>query len=57
LTTGKTLPPDQPLTNDSKIPVRPFVGKLAPRGELRNYVPSLDPVRVEGKFVEVPKTP
>ena len=57
LTTGKVLAADLALKDQSKIPVRPFVGKLAPRGELGGYVPSLDPVRVEGKFVAVAKKP
>jgi len=39
-------------TEKDKIPVRPFVGDLTKRGdEMKNYVPSIDPVRVPGKFV------
>lgn len=57
LTTGKTLAAEPTPKDQNKIPIRPFVGRLAPRGELRGYVPSLDPLRVEGKFVEVAKTP
>jgi len=56
LTTGKMLPTVPTAADKNKIPVRPFVGKLAPRGELQGYVPSLDPVRIEGKFVAVAKT-
>lgn len=57
LTTGKTLATEPVLKDQSKVPVRPFVGRLAPRGELRGYIPSLDPVRIEGKWGEVAKTP
>jgi len=51
----KILPPEVSITDRNKIPSRPFVGRLAPRGELRGYVPSLDPVRVEGRFEDNPK--
>lgn len=50
LTDGERLDelPDDP----EKQPVRPFVGDLADKvRRQRDYVPSLDPVRVEGRFV------
>jgi len=50
LTDGHFL--DKKPTEKDKIPVRPFVGALSKRGEdMKNYVPSLDPVRVAGKVV------
>jgi hypothetical protein len=50
LTDGTFL--DQKPTDPNKIPVRPFVGGLVRRGEaMKNYVPSLDPIRVPGKVV------
>ncbi len=43
-------------TEKDKIPVRPFVGDLVKRGDdMKNYLPSLDPVRVAGKVP--PATP
>ncbi|MCE9568151.1 MAG: hypothetical protein K8U57_39615 [Planctomycetes bacterium] len=48
LTDGTFL--DKKPTDKDKIPVRPFVGELVKRGDdMKNYVPSLDPVRVAGK--------
>lgn len=51
LTTGKVLDAAEKLP-ESKTPVRPFKGGLTNRGESgqAGYVPSLDPVRVEGTF-------
>lgn len=50
LTDGAFL--DKKPTDKDKIPVRPFAGDLIKRGdEMKNYVPSLDPVRVAGKVV------
>jgi hypothetical protein len=50
LTDGTFL--DKKPTDTAKVPVRPFVGGLGKRGEeQKTYVPSLDPVRVAGKFV------
>jgi hypothetical protein len=49
LTDGKFL--DKKPTEKDKIPVRPFVGDLVKKGDAqKNYIPSLDPVRVEGKY-------
>lgn len=40
-------------TDSNKIPVRPFVGELASKDRPQAaYEPSLDPVRVEGRFIE-----
>lgn len=50
LTDGTLLPEGEKITDAAKIPVRPFVGDLASRGAGKTYVPSLDPVRVAGKF-------
>jgi hypothetical protein len=53
LTDGRFL--NQKPTDPKKAPVRPFVGELVKRGEaMRNYVPSIDPVRVVGKVVTPP---
>lgn len=56
LLTGEFLRPMAPLP-PSQTPVRPFVGGLGSRGKgdrgQADYVPSLDPVRVEGTY----KTP
>jgi hypothetical protein len=50
LSDGKFL--EKKPTDKEKTPVRPFVGELVKRGdEMKNYVPSLDPVRVAGKVV------
>ena len=63
LTTGTLLPADAKTDDKNKIPVRPFVGpdKLEPYTvpAREGYVPSLDPVRTEGKYavLESPKTP
>jgi hypothetical protein len=43
---------DKKPTEKDKIPARPFVGELVKRGDdMKNYVPSLDPVRVTGKVI------
>lgn len=43
---------DKKPTDKEKVPVQPFVGELVKRGDaMKNYVPSLDPVRVAGKTV------
>lgn len=43
---------DKKPTEKDKVPVRPFVGDLVKRGDdMKNYAPSLDPVRVAGKVV------
>lgn len=48
LTDGAFL--DKKPTEANKVPVRPFIGGLVKRGdEMKNYVPSLDPVRVAGR--------
>lgn len=40
---------DEKPTEKERTPVRPFVGDLVKRGDaMKNYVPSLDPVRVPG---------
>ncbi len=50
LTDGAFL--DKKPTEKDKVPVRPFVGDLVKRGDdMKNYVPSLDPVRTAGKVV------
>ena len=50
LTDGAFL--DKKPTEKDKIPVRPFVGDLAKKGDdMKNYRPSLDPVRVAGKVL------
>jgi len=53
LLTGEFLGPTDPLP-PTQTPVRPFVGGLGSRGKgergQANYVPSLDPVRVEGTY-------
>lgn len=47
---------DEPLT-ETQTPVRPFVGELAGKEHKQfNYRPSLDPVRLPGKFVERERT-
>ncbi|WP_439631949.1 SMP-30/gluconolactonase/LRE family protein [Gemmata sp.] len=54
LTTGTVLPDDWKTDDKSKTPVRPFVGpdKLEPftPAAREGFVPSLDPVRTEGKY-------
>jgi sugar lactone lactonase YvrE len=54
LTTGTVLPDDWKPSDKSKTPVRPFVGpdKLEPytAASREGFVPSLDPVRTEGKY-------
>ena len=48
--TDRVIPEKLP-TEKEKIPVRPFVGELSKRGDaMKNYVPSLDPVRVAGTY-------
>jgi hypothetical protein len=48
LTDGTFL--DRKPTDPNRVPVRPFVGGLVKRGDdMKNYTPSLDPVRVAGK--------
>jgi hypothetical protein len=50
LTDGAFL--DKKPTEKDRTPVQPFVGDLIKRGDaMKNYVPSLDPVRVTGKVV------
>ena len=50
LLTGKFLDTSAKLPGE-KTPVQPFVGSLTKRGGGQaSYIPSLDPVRVEGKF-------
>jgi len=50
LADGKLL--DKKPTEKDKTPVRPFVGDLVKRGDdMKNYAPSLDPVRVAGKVL------
>jgi hypothetical protein len=52
LADGTFLDPDKKIEDRNKIPARPFKGDLVKRGdEMRNYLPSLDPVRIEGKIV------
>jgi len=53
LTDGTFL--DKKPSEKDRVPMRPFVGDLVKRGgDMKNYVPSLDPVRMPGKIV-VPK--
>lgn len=49
LTDGRLLDPDKKPEDANKVPGRPFKGGPG-RGDQRDYVPSLDPVRVEGKY-------
>lgn len=61
LITGNQLTTDPKPADKNKIPVRPFVGpnaltELTPK-EREGYVPSLDPVRIEGKYVSDKSTP
>jgi hypothetical protein len=52
LTDGRIIT-DEELVDSNKIPVRPFVGDLANKERPQHaYEPSLDPVRVPGRFVE-----
>lgn len=52
LTDGRVIT-DEELVDSNKIPVRPFVGDLANKERPQHaYEPSLDPVRVPGRFVE-----
>lgn len=53
LTTGALLHASQKIADPNKIPGRPFTGPAITsggRGGMQDYVPSLDPVRVEGSF-------
>ena len=43
------------IADANKIPVQPFKDALVARDETREYIPSLDPVRVAGRLVTVPK--
>jgi hypothetical protein len=53
LTDGTFLDPGAKSAGPNKVPARPFVGELVKRGDaMKNYVPSLDPVRVAGKVRE-----
>lgn len=55
LLTGEFLDPAKSITDPNKQPGRPFKGdpiKQGGRGSMSNYVPALDPVRAEGRFVE-----
>lgn len=55
LTTGKLLDLDENVADPNKVPVRPLRGEpitKGGRGGMKDYVPSLDPIRVEGKFLE-----
>ncbi len=52
LTDGRIVTGDE-VADSNKIPVRPFVGDLASKDRSQAaYEPSLDPVRVEGRFIE-----
>ena len=57
LTTGQFLSDNiKTAVDPNKIPVRAFQGEFAKRGEsMRDYVPSLDPVRVAGSYKEPTK--
>ncbi|MBM3982629.1 MAG: SMP-30/gluconolactonase/LRE family protein [Planctomycetes bacterium] len=61
LTTGRVLAADEKLTDKNKIPVRPYRGPDALGDNnpavREGYVPSLDPVRAEGKFTFAPNPP
>jgi len=54
MTTGRILEQKEWPTAENKVPVRPFVGRTTvkdlPPTSADYFVPSLDPVRVEGKF-------
>lgn len=58
LTTGAILPADEKLT-EARTPVRPFRGPAElpdnSPATREGYVPSLDPVREEGKFADAKK--
>lgn len=56
LTDGRIIT-DEKLADSNKIPVRPFVGELANKERPQYaYEPSLDPVRIPGRFVERDRT-
>jgi len=48
LTDGAFLSPAENRIDPNKIPGRPYVGEGMPRGDMRGYVASIDPVRVAG---------
>jgi len=58
LADGRILAVDEKLTDEAKIPVRPFLGPdKIPNNDVAvrdGYTPSLDPVRKEGKFTVAP---
>jgi hypothetical protein len=55
LTDGAFLDASAKPSDPDKVPVRPFVGGLVKRGaQQRDYVPSLDPVRTEGRVPAAP---
>ncbi len=58
LLTGKIIDPTTKIADPQKIPGRPFKGEVIQggRGKQESYVPSLDPVRTEGKFTEDKKS-
>lgn len=57
LADGQLLKKEEWSNDPKKTPVRPFVGEMASKEKKqRNYQPSLDPVRVPGKFLPEPET-
>jgi hypothetical protein len=52
LTDGRILTEKETPTDPNQIPTRPFRGEASPKGGQSHYLPSLDPVRVEGQFGE-----
>ena len=60
LTDGVVLEPDEVAGDPAKVPVQPFIGDLASKErKQRDYRPSLDPLRVPGRFgtPEEPESP
>lgn len=57
LLTGKIIDATTKIVDPQKVPGRPFKGEVIQgnRGKQESYVPSLDPVRIEGKFAEEKK--
>ncbi len=52
LTDGTFLDPEKKPDDPDRVPTVPFKGEPVKRGDdMKNYVPSLDPVRVAGKVV------
>ncbi len=52
LTDGQIVT-DKPLADSNNVPVRPFIGELANKERPQHgYEPSLDPVRVAGRFID-----